>query len=147
MARIITTNITVPAPVEDVWDTLTDLAGYQDWNPFIKAADGTVEVGERLSLTIQPPGGRPMGFRPRITAVDHHHYFEWLGHLGLPGIFDGRHSFTLTPMSGGRTLVQQAETFSGLLVPVTGSMLKRTRAGFVAMNEALARRTTQNRGG
>jgi hypothetical protein len=61
----------------------------------------------------------------------------------MPGLFDGRHSFTLTPMAGQRTLVQQSETFTGLLTPLTGSILTRTRAGFLAMNEALDHRTTR----
>jgi hypothetical protein len=56
----------------------------------------------------------------------------------MPGIFDGRHSFTLTALAGGRTFVQQSETFTGALVPFTGSMLDRTRDGFGAVNEALA---------
>ena len=93
-----------------------------------------------LRLTIQPPGGRAMTFKPWVTAVEPHRYLEWLGRLAMPGIFDGRHSFTLTPMAGGRTLVQQSETFTGALVPFTGPLLARTRAGFVAMNEALGYR-------
>jgi len=144
MSKIITTHLNVSAPVEHVWETLTDLAAYRTWNPFITSASGTIGVGQRLGLTIQPPGGRVMGFKPWVTAVEPHRYVEWLGHLALPGIFDGRHSFTLTPMTGGRTLIQQSETFTGVLTPFTGSMLTRTRAGFVAMNHALARQTTQS---
>jgi hypothetical protein len=144
MSKIITTHLTVNAPVENVWATLTDLTSYRSWNPFITAAAGTISVGQRLDLTIQPPGGRAMMFKPWVTAVEEHRYFEWLGHLGLPGIFDGRHSFTLTPMAGDRTLIQQSETFTGLLIPFTGSTLIRTRAGFVAMNQALGQRTTRS---
>jgi hypothetical protein len=144
MSKMITTHLTVDAPVADVWEALTDLAGYHSWNPFITAAAGTISVEERLDLTIQPPGGRAMTFKPWVTAVDHNHYVEWLGHLGLPGILDGRHSFTLTPMADGRTLLQQSESFTGLLIPFTGSTLARTRDGFLAMNEALAQRITQS---
>jgi hypothetical protein len=143
MSKIVTTRLVVSAPVEDVWEILTDLAGYRFWNPFITAAAGTVSVGERLSLTIRPPGGRAMAFRPWVTAVDQHRYVEWLGRLALPGIFDGRHSFTLTPMAGGRSLLQQAETFTCVLIPFTKTVLDRTTAGFVAMNDALAQETTR----
>ncbi|HET6919337.1 MAG TPA: hypothetical protein VFI46_07715 [Jiangellaceae bacterium] len=31
-----------------------------------------------------------------------------------------------------------------MLIPVSGSILARTRAGFVAMNDALARQATQS---
>jgi hypothetical protein len=143
MSKIITTHLTISAPVEDLWKTLTDLPAYLAWNPFITAASGTIGAGQRLDLTIQPPGGRALGFKPWVTAVEQHRYIEWLGHLALPGIFDGRHSFTLTPMTRGRTLIQQSETFTGVLTPFTGSLPDRTRAGFVAMNDALARRASQ----
>jgi len=146
MSKIITTHLTVPAPVADLWETLTHLADYRRWNPFITAAAGTLSVGERLTLTIQPPGGRAMTFKPWVTAVEPQRYVEWLGRLALPGIFDGRHSFTLTPMTGGRTLIQQSETFTGVLTPFTGAVLARTRAGFVAMNEALAHEAGSDHG-
>ena len=64
MSKIITTHLTVSAPVDDVWETLTDLAGYRTWNPFIIAAAGAITVGKRLDLTIQPDGGRAMRSNP-----------------------------------------------------------------------------------
>jgi hypothetical protein len=143
MSKIITTHLTLNTPVERVWTTLTTLDEYHHWNPFITSAAGVLEVGERLDITIQPPGARPMRFKPWITALDPHRYVEWLGRLVVPGIFDGRHSFTLTPLTGGRTLLQQSETFSGALIPFSGSVLARTREGFTAMNVALDQETTR----
>jgi hypothetical protein len=141
--RIITTHITVSAPVEDVWRCLTDLAAYPDWNPFIIAGDGALTVGERLRLTTRLPGSSARTSRPWVTVVEPCHYVEWLGRLGLPGVLDARHSLTLTATAGERTLVQQSETLTGVLTPVSGAMLARRRAGFVAMNQAIEWRTTR----
>jgi len=141
MSKIITTHLFVDAGVREVWATLTDLAGYDGWNPFITSAAGEVAVGERLDLTIQPPGGRAMRLRPWVTAVEECHYLEWLGRRAVPGTLDGRHSFKLTPLGGNRTLVQQSETVTGALAPFTRPALARSQAGFVAMNEALARQS------
>jgi hypothetical protein len=145
MSKIITTHVTLDSPVEDVWEALTTLPAYGEWNPFITSASGMLALGERLDLTIHPPGGRPMRFKPWVTAVEEHRYLEWLGRVGMPGIFDGRHSFTLTPLASGRTLLQQSETFSGALVPFAGSVLDRTRAGFELMNRALGHRVGRSR--
>jgi hypothetical protein len=145
MSKIITTHLTLGSPVDDVWETLTTLSQYVAWNPFITSASGTLALGERLDLTIHPPGGRTMRFKPWVTAVDQHRYLEWLGRVGMPGIFDGRHSFTLTPLTHARTLLQQSETFTGALLPFTGSVLDRSRVGFEQMNEALARRVDRTR--
>lgn len=138
MSKIITTRVTIDVPADAVWQALTQLDGYRTWNPFITAAIGNLRVGERLDLTIQPPGSRARRFRPWVTAVEEHRYIEWLGRVGMPGVFDGRHSFSLTPVAAGRTLLQQSESFSGALIPFSGSTLTRTRTGFDAMNGALA---------
>jgi hypothetical protein len=147
MSQIIRTHLTVDASVETVWQTLLHLAGYRTWNPFITAAAGDVAIGERLDLIIEPPGGRPQHLKPWVTALQPLHYLEWLGRLAMPGILDGRHSFTLTRMAGARTLLQQSETFTGMLVPVTRALRTQTRAGFIAMNTALAEEAKSATGG
>jgi len=127
----------IAAPVETVWAELTDVSAYDAWNPFITMFEGELVVGSRVEVGIAPPGGRPMTFRPTITVVEEGSCLEWLGRLVMPGVFDGRHSFHLEALAGGRTRLTQAEEFSGLLVPLTGKTLEKTRAGFEAMNQAL----------
>jgi len=135
------TEIEIAAPIDAVWETLTDLAAYRDWNPFVVSADGRAEVGERLTNRLQPPGGKAMTFKPTVTVVEPTVAFEWLGRLGLPGIFDGRHRFDLAPSEDGGTLVTQSEQFDGILVRfMRRSLDTRTIAGFEAMNAALKAR-------
>jgi hypothetical protein len=134
------TEIDIAAAPEIVWAHLVDVGSYPDWNPFITSLKGSVQLGARLSVRMQPPDGRPMTFRPRVTELIDGRVLAWLGHLGVPGLFDGRHRFELTPM-GSSTHLVQGETFRGLLVPLLRKRLDgSTRRGFVAMNTALARR-------
>ena len=88
MPRLLTTHLILDAEAADVWHTLTDLATYPAWNPFITAAAGRLEVGERLDLTLRPPGGRPIHLKPWVTAVEPGRYLEWLGRLAMPGGFE-----------------------------------------------------------
>jgi len=81
MSTLLTTHLTIDAPTDHVWQTLTDLDTHSGWNPFITQAAGTLAVGQRLKLRIQPPGGRAMTFQPWVTAVEEGRYLEWLGHL------------------------------------------------------------------
>ena len=39
-------EITIHAPAERIWDELTGLESFQEWNPFMRRANGNVEVGE-----------------------------------------------------------------------------------------------------
>ena len=123
-----------------VWTLLTDLDQYPEWNPFITSAVGRVEVGERLENRIEPPGGRAMTFRPRVTVVEHACTLEWLGTLGIAGLFDGRHRFELEATATG-TRLTHTEAFDGLLVrTMRRSLDAATRSGFEAMNVALKSR-------
>ncbi|MFN0091541.1 MAG: hypothetical protein ACKVWR_14935 [Acidimicrobiales bacterium] len=64
----------------------------------------------------------------------------WLGHLVLPGLLDGEHSFALQPTAAGADITH-AETFRGLLVkPMRRSIVEQTTAGMNAMNGALKAR-------
>lgn len=135
------TEITIDAPTDVVWDVLTDLDSYSEWNPFVVESSGRVVVGERLVNRLRPPGGRAMTFKPTVTEVEPDRTFEWLGRLGLPGLFDGRHRFELTPTATGGTTFSHSEEFDGLLVRAMRSSLdSNTRAGFEAMNGALKER-------
>jgi hypothetical protein len=146
MKRIETT-IELPAAPPVVWEHLTDTASMSEWNPFITSLSGVLEVGERLRVRIAPVGGRPMTFKPRVTVVEPDHRLEWLGTMGVPGLFDGRHSFTLIPVGKGRTRLDHVEEFSGALIPFTGKLLGRTEAGFEAMNAALLARVELDQAG
>ena len=139
---IIERSIVIPAPAAIVWATLTDMGRYRSWNPFIPEFTGDLRPGARVRLRISPPGGRAMSFTPTVTAVDEGRRLEWLGHLGVRGLFDGRHSFTLTAVDADSTRLTQEEHFTGCLVSFTAALLRRTAAGFEAMNEAMATEAT-----
>jgi hypothetical protein len=140
MRHRISAEIDIEAPPDAVWAQLADLPGWADWNPFIPSASGTVAVGQRLSLRLQPPGGRALPIRPTVTEVVDGAVLEWMGHLGVPGLFDGKHRFELTASPQGTHLVQR-ESFTGLLVrPLRGFLDGATLSGFRAMNEALRER-------
>ena len=140
MSKRLSTHVGIEATPERVWEVLTDLAAYPEWNPFIVRAEGTVGPGRRLTLTMQPAGGRAMTLRPRLVEVAVHRELRWRGRLVLPGLMDAEHTFLLRAQGGGTRLVHQ-ETFRGVLVPfVAASLDRNTLPAFVAMNEALKRR-------
>ena len=138
--RTIETQVEIAAPASRVWQVLTDFARYPEWNPFITEIEGIPEVGARLRVRIQPPGRRPMTFKPTVLVAARDRELRWLGHLVLPRLFDGEHSFRMEER--GRTCrFQQSEQFSGVLVPFFGAgIFDATQRGFEAMNSALKAR-------
>lgn len=131
----------IDAPPATVWSELTNFASYAQWNPFINSMSGTPAIGEKLDVNIQPPGGSEMRFNPTVTVADEAKTLEWLGRVGIPFIFDGRHRFELVPTPSGGTRFVHGEKFSGILVPFFKRELDtKTKQGFVSMNEALKKR-------
>lgn len=130
--RSITSTIEIDAGPEQVWQALT--AGGMEWNPFITSITGPLKVGGKLRVTFR----RGVTFRPVVTAIKPSELLEWVGKVGISGIFDGRHRFEISDTKGGRTQLTQSEEFSGILVPLLGRMITKTNAEFDEMNAALA---------
>jgi hypothetical protein len=131
------TQIEIDATPERVRAVLMDFAAYPGWNPFIRSIAGAQAVGERLTVRMQPPGGRAMTFRTRVIASTPRE-FRWKGHLLVPGLFDGEHYFQIESGASSRITFHHGETFTGILVPLfRRSLDDATRRGFIAMNEAL----------
>lgn len=135
--RTLEARIDIDAPVDQVWDVLRNAAAYAEWNPFIPRIEGALQPGSRLTIRIEPPGGWGMTFKPTVQAVEPNQLVRWLGHLLLPGVFDGEHSLQLESIDRNHTRFIQSERFSGLLVPLLGGLLARTHRGFEEMNQAL----------
>ncbi|MCK9397442.1 MAG: SRPBCC domain-containing protein [Methylobacter sp.] len=134
----IKTEIEIAATPERVWSILIDFIAYPQWNPFIRSINGVIKTGERLTAFIQPTGSKGMTFRPTVLVALPNQELRWLGHLLLPGVFDGEHYFKIEPISPGRVRFIHGEKFSGILVALAKSKLEgETKSGFIAMNQAL----------
>jgi hypothetical protein len=141
MSKQLRTEIDVAATPERVWQVLTDFDAYSQWNPFMTEASGRPVPGQRLTIRMQPDGGRAMTFRPTVREAVPQRRLRWLGHLLVPGIFDGEHSFTIEPLDDGTVRLVQREDFRGVLVPLLARSLdRRTLPAFERMNRALKQR-------
>ena len=66
---------------------------------------------------------------------------RWVGHLLVPGLFDGEHTLAIHPLEENRVRFVQHEVFKGVLVRLLARSLDtNTLRGFEQMNEALKER-------
>ena len=124
------TEIVINASPEKVWDILTDLDAFADWNPFAQRASGKVEVGQRLNVYLKPPNGMGMTVKPSVKMAEPAKEFRWLGRFLIPGVFDGEHYFRLEPADNGGTRFVHGEKFRGILVPLMGGIISKAVKGF-----------------
>ena len=138
------TEIEINAPAEQVWQILTDFDSFPDWNPFVRRAAGTIEPGQPLEIELSGPGGRTTKIKPNVVTAEPNREFSWLGIMGMKGLFDGKHIFTIEPLDENRVRFIQREEFNGILASLVLGMIGRsTEQSFVKMNQALKEKAEQ----
>ncbi|MFC6826510.1 SRPBCC family protein [Halopelagius fulvigenes] len=135
----IQTEMDIDAPPEAVWDALTDVSAYSEWNPQTVWASGEVREGGEVALRVEPSRSRPATLKARVETVEPERTLVWTARLPVPGLFAARHAFELEPRPDGGTRLRNTETLSGLLVPFV--VRKDAERDYHAMNRALADRS------
>ncbi len=134
------TEIGIGAPAAVVWDVISDLDGWSDWNPVMKVAGG-LAPGNSIRVSIAAPGGKEMSFEPEIVDVDDGREFRWRVKKYM-GLFDAEHGFRIVPEDVGRCRFENFEVFRGVLgEAMYRRELKALETGFQAMNRMLKRET------
>jgi hypothetical protein len=134
--RVIHTETEIDAPPAAVWAVLTDFGAYPEWNPFITHAEGTLAVGEILTLRMMLGGVKEQTFTPEVLAVRENAELRWLGALKWSWLFSAEHRFALSPAGDG-TRLMHSEVFRGVLVPLLRTTIDQTERDFRALNAAL----------
>lgn len=134
-------QIDIDAPLWKVWELVTDLESYSEWNPFVVMGKGPIRMGEKITVRAQPDGTPGKTFHPAITRLVPEKELRWLGHFLVPGLVSGEHIHILESLRENRTRYIHDDEFSGLLVPIVWARLEAvTRKGFEKMNQALKKR-------
>ncbi|WP_447636036.1 SRPBCC family protein [Flavobacterium microcysteis] len=142
MAKEIKTEIVIQATPEKIWSILTDFENYPSWNPFIRSIEGNTTIGNKIKVSIHPPGGKKMTFKPIVIAKTDEKELSWRGNLLFRGLFDGEHKFELIDNNDGTVTFIQSEKFKGLFVWMFNP--KKTEDGFDQMNGKLKELVEKN---
>ena len=140
----ITTQIDISAPAQRVWQILTDLPSYCEWNPFMPQGHGDVQIGNKVEVHVLPPGATGMVFVLRILEAEEPRKLRWCASFLCRGLFDTDCIFSIESTEGGGVRLHQYETYSGILLPIMRKFLRQhTRAGFESMLQSLKDRAEQ----
>ena len=133
------TEIEINASPKCVWNALTDLKNYKNWNSFITHVEGNLEIGSSIHIRIKPPGKKEGPYQVKILKLENEKEFQWIGKMYIGFILTGDHRFEIYKLSGNRTKLVHREFFSGILVPFAWKSFLNTtfRKGFERFNESL----------
>lgn len=138
------TEIEIQVPAEKVWQIITDLDTWTEWNPFIHHVIGKAKMGEKVDITAGS-GSKEMTLHCVVNKVDANKELRWKYHVVLPFLFSGEHSFIIEQIEANKIRFIDREICTGLLVPTQAKNIDtNTRQGFEAMDKALKARAEQN---
>ena len=129
----------IKASAETVWDILTDVKQFPDWNPMIIELDGEMTVGNKFNFTVKQIDGKLLKLSGKFKTIDANRELRWGG--GIPGCLFGEHYFVIEPAGEDRCVFHHGEDWSGMLMPLIWRWLEpKGKPLYPAMNEALKAR-------
>ncbi|MBY8966864.1 SRPBCC domain-containing protein [Algiphilus sp. NNCM1] len=133
-------NLHIDAPAAIVWEVITDLPRYGEWNPFVSRCQSTLQPGDPIDMTVHLMA-RPQQQREWITDYDDGHGFAYRMKPVPLGALSSARWHDIRPDGEGRSRYQSHFELRGWMMPVVRGLLgARLRAGFAGMNAAVKQR-------
>jgi hypothetical protein len=134
-------TLEVAAPAATVWQVITDLDRYPDWNPFVVACRSTLEPGAAIVMRVRV---LPWIAQPQRETVFEHvpgHLLRYgIAPAGLGALASSR-THEVTALAPERARYESRFVLEGWLAPVVAALLgRRLAAGFAAMSDAIRTR-------
>jgi hypothetical protein len=134
--KTFSTSCVIHAAPTKVWSVLTDLAAWPSWNTTVPKVEGTVALGNKVTVYTTASPGR--AFPVKVAALNPPREMLWIGGMPL-GLFVGQRTYTLTEHSPGKTTFSMKEEFSGLLAPLIAKSIPDLQPLFVEFAACLKR--------
>ena len=130
----------INAPVEKVWEAITDCQQYESWNPFIVKAAGVPSAGANIEVTCAFDSGKAVRGTAAITALEHHKQLSWRLTSPIPGFRSWTVDFHVSEDSAQGTTLDVTTNLGGLSFLVMGPHISDVQSGFERMAAALNKR-------
>jgi len=135
----ITDEVTINAPIAQVWKAIQDPGEHVAWHPFATRIDGDHAPGAVRACTVQL-GRKPATTRERCTAYDEATTIMWTVEHDSSGfsrmVADWQTGFRLTAQDPGATRVQAVSQFRSK-GPVVRVMMPAIRRKFHQTQRAI----------
>ena len=140
---VIEKTIEIDAPAEVVWEVLTDLPRYGEWNPFQVAIESTLKPGEAIDMQVA------LMAKPQRQIEWMNEYVEGkrfaYNMKPMPGgALASLRSHDVTPLPGNRTRYRSYFHLKGWFKPVVLALFRKNlERGFAGMTAGLQKQAEQ----
>jgi hypothetical protein len=117
--KVLESQSEIGAPIDVVWQHLTDFASYAEWNPYILSAEGELKQDSLVRFKV---AGIPMMLSAPIVSLVENKELIWEARLPFPGV-KPRYIRRLEEIDANRTRFINREEFTGWAVPLMSPIL------------------------
>ena len=136
-------RIGIQTPPEVIWEIVSDLSRWHEWNPLHPKAEGVLRIGSVLTLELALPGETTQIIQPTILDWVPNEQIHWKL-VSKRGFLKSIHYIEIEQLSPASCIFSNGEIFDGLLAAgAVKRMRGKLRAGFTAMGEAVKARAEE----
>ncbi|KAG7675282.1 hypothetical protein Ndes2526B_g08150 [Nannochloris sp. 'desiccata'] len=116
-------EIIINASTQVVYNQLTDLESYPQWNtvmPQVRIKKEHLQTGQKIKPTLVTSNGK-IAFSASLSKVDpDHKEFRWVAKSPIPFFFKGEQFFKMVPAgeNNDQTKFIRGSVYAGLMVPI-----------------------------
>lgn len=111
--KSVQTEVVIEASPEAVWQVLTDVEQYKEWNPVFEYKDGQLNQGNKVVYKVTEAENKSAVMSAKVIKLTPNKVLNQTG--GLWGVITFDHTYTLTEVEQG-TKVTIHEYYSGIYV-------------------------------
>lgn len=122
----IESEIEISAPANKVWQVITKIENWSDFNPAIGASNGVAKLGSVHSVIMrgENPGEVGPAYTPKIISFEDGKSYRWRAVMGAGIIFTNDKVFELQASETG-TLLKHKEVFNGMMLPLMKDFMQK----------------------
>ena len=141
MSFVLDESIEIDAPHELVWEVITDLQRYGEWNPFVVECRSTLKPGDPISMRVQIFDAFAQPQREVIFENEEGKRICY-GLSPKPlGAMASHRCHVIEALPESRTRYHSQFRLEGWLAPLTRALFgSRLERGFAAMTQAIGQR-------
>ena len=134
-------EIEIDAPAERIFDILTNLKSYPEWNPFTPRVESTLRPGDPVHLFVRLRGERLSHRVEYVTRNERPSRLCWGTTIGAGFLLCAERCQTLTRLDERRTRFVNEDVLRGWLAPLVMRAFGRDmQRGFESVATALKKR-------
>jgi hypothetical protein len=142
-------RIGVPASSSLIWNVLSDLGRWPEWNPIYPEIEGLLRIALKMRIKETFPGAPPRIITPIVVDWVPNSQILWLVKEAGGLVKRIRYiEIEILNDEDKNCIVSNGEVYDGLLGPTVGKRNRRVlKAGFQALGEAVVERVRQVQAG